>query len=79
MQNKIGIQHVGNKLFKTGKDFKYLEKTLTNQNSIHEEIKRRLKSRNASYYSVQNILSSSLLSKSVKTDIQNYNLACCFV
>ena len=43
--------------------FKYLGTTLTNQNSIQEEIKCRLKLRNACYYSVQNLLSSSLLSK----------------
>jgi hypothetical protein len=39
---------------------------LTNKDSIHEEIKGRLKSGNACYHSVQNILSSSLLSKNVK-------------
>jgi hypothetical protein len=49
--------------------FKYLGKTLTNKNSIQEEIKSRLKSGNAGYYSVQNILSSSFLSKNVKIKI----------
>jgi len=42
-------------------EFNYLGTTLTNQNSIQEEIKSRLKSGNVSYHSVQNILSSSLL------------------
>jgi hypothetical protein len=42
---------------------KYLGTTLTNQNSIQEEIKSRLKSGNACYHSVQNLLSSSLLFK----------------
>jgi hypothetical protein len=46
--------------------FKYLGATLANQNSIYEEIKRRLKSGNACYHSVQNLLSSSLLSKNIK-------------
>ena len=46
--------------------FRYLGKTVTNQNFIHKEIKRRLKSGNAWYYSVQNLLSSSLLSKNMK-------------
>ena len=50
-------------------EFKYLEKTLTNKNSIQEEIKNRLKSGNACYYSVQNLLSSSLLSKNLKIKI----------
>jgi len=36
------------------------------QNSIHEEIKSRLKSGNACYHKVQDLLSSSLLSKSLK-------------
>jgi len=47
-------------------EFKHLETTLTNQNSIQEQIKSRLKSGNVCYYSVQNILSSSLLSKNLK-------------
>jgi UDP-galactopyranose mutase len=49
--------------------FKYLGTILTNQNSIQDEIKSRLKSGNACYYSVQNILSSSLLSKNIKIKI----------
>ena len=44
-------------------------KILTNQNSIQEEIKNRLKSGNDCYYSVQNILSSSLPFKSFKIKI----------
>ena len=39
------------------------------QNSIQEEIKSRLKSRNACYHLVQNLLSSSLLSKNIKIKI----------
>ena len=42
---------------------------LTQQNSIQEEIKSRLKSGNACYYSVQNLLASSLLSKNIKIKI----------
>jgi hypothetical protein len=40
--------------------------TVTNKILIQEEIKRRLNSGNACYYSVQNLLSSHLLSKNVK-------------
>ena len=47
----------------------YLGKTLTNKNYIQEEIKSRLKLGNACYYSVQNLLSSSLLSKTLKIKI----------
>ena len=50
-------------------EFKCLGTTLTNKNSIQEEIKSRLKLGNACYYSVQNILSSSLLSKNLKIKI----------
>jgi len=42
---------------------------LTNQNSIQEEIKSRLKSDNACCHSAQNLLSSSLLSKNLKIKI----------
>jgi hypothetical protein len=51
--------------------FKYLGMTVTNQNLIQEEIKRRLNSGNACYHSVQNLLSSSLLTKNVKVRIYN--------
>jgi len=43
--------------------------TLTNQNSIAEEIKSRLRSGNSCYHSVQNLLSSRLLSKNLKNKI----------
>ena len=49
-------------------EFKYLGTTLTNKNSIQEKIKSRLKLGNA-YYLVQNLLSSSLLSKMLKIKI----------
>jgi hypothetical protein len=46
--------------------FKYLGATVTNQNSMQEEINRRLNSGNAYYHSIQNLFSSRLLSKNVK-------------
>ena len=52
--------------FERVKQFEYLGTTLANQNFIEEAIKNRLKSGNACYHSVQNLLSSSLLSK-IKT------------
>jgi len=48
---------------------KYLGTTLTNQNSIAEEIKSRLKSGNACYHYMQNLLSSRFLSKNFKIKI----------
>jgi hypothetical protein len=42
---------------------------LINQNSIWEEIKNRLKVGNACYYSVQNLLPSSSLSKNIKIKV----------
>jgi hypothetical protein len=42
--------------------FRYLETTLMNQNFIQEESKSKFKSGIAWYHSVQNLLSSSLLS-----------------
>ena len=64
-----GYIQIGNKSFETVEQFKYLETTLMNQNSMHEEIKSRLKSGNTCYHSMQNILSSSSLSKNVKIKI----------
>jgi hypothetical protein len=50
--------------------FKYLKTTVTNQNLIQEEIKRRLNSgNNACYHSIQNLPSSHLLSKNIKIRI----------
>jgi hypothetical protein len=49
--------------------FKYLGTTVTNQSLIQKEIKWRLKSGNACYHSVQNLLSSRLLSKNLKIRI----------
>jgi hypothetical protein len=64
-----GYIQIGNKPFEAVEQFKYLGTILTNQNYINEEIKSRLKSGNACYHSVQNLLSFSLLSRSVKIKI----------
>jgi len=49
--------------------FKYLGTTLTHQNPTQEEIKSRPRSGNACYHSVQNLLSSRLLSNNLKIKI----------
>jgi hypothetical protein len=51
------------------KSSKYLETTVTNQNSIQEEIKSILKSGNAFYHSVQNLLSSRKKKKNIKNKV----------
>jgi hypothetical protein len=57
---------IGNRCFKNVAQFTYLGTTITNQNLILHDIKRRLNSGNACYHSVQNILCSLLLSKNIK-------------
>jgi len=52
--------------------------TLINQNYICEEIKNRLNTGNACYYSVQSLLSSHLYETS-KIKIHETNFTCCFV
>jgi len=58
-----------NSTFERVEEFKYLGTTLTHQNSIAEEIKSRLRLGNAYYHSVQNLLSSRLISKNLKIKI----------
>jgi hypothetical protein len=60
---------IANSSFGNVSQFNCLGTTASNENLIQEEIKRRLKSGNASYHSVQKWLSSRLLSKNVKLRI----------
>jgi len=65
---RIHDTKIDNSSFERAKELKYLGTNL-NQNSFQEEFKRRLKSGNAFYHSVQNLLSSSLLSKNLKIEM----------
>jgi hypothetical protein len=60
---------VVNSFCKREEEVIYLGKTLTNQNSVQEETKSRLKSGNTCYHSVQNFMSSSLLFKNIRIKI----------
>jgi hypothetical protein len=60
---------IDNKSSERVEQFKYLGTTLTNRNSIQEEIKGGLKSGNACCHLVQDLLSSNLLFNNTKIKI----------
>ncbi|KAJ4435346.1 hypothetical protein ANN_17959 [Periplaneta americana] len=64
-----GNINIGYFSFEEVEKFKYLGATVTNINDTREEIKHRINMRNACYYSVEKLLSSSLLSKNLKVRI----------
>jgi len=66
---RIQSVRIDNSTLERVEGFKYLGTTLRNQNFIAEEIKSRLRSGNACYHSVQNLLSSRLLFKNLKIKI----------
>ncbi|KAJ4440196.1 hypothetical protein ANN_08334 [Periplaneta americana] len=64
-----GNINIGNLSFEEVEKFNFPGATVTNINDTREEIKRRINMGNAYYYSVEKLLSSSLLSKRLKTRI----------
>jgi len=60
---------IDNSAFERVEEFKYLGATLTDQNSIAEEIKSSSRSGNACYHSMQKLLSSRFLPKNLKIKI----------
>jgi len=64
MQVKLKIKR-NNKLYKNLANLEYLGTILINQNCMHEEIRAG----SAGHHSVQNILSSNLVTKNIKINI----------
>jgi hypothetical protein len=58
--------NIDNSSFEGVEEFKYLGTNLTYQNSSQEEIKSKLKSGNSCYHSVHNLVTSSLLAKTLR-------------
>jgi hypothetical protein len=68
----VGRSHsvkTDNGSFESVELFTYLGTTLSNENSVQEEIRSRLKSGNACRHSLYNLLSSNLLSNNINIKI----------
>jgi len=66
---RIKNVRIDNNTFERVEVFKYLGTNLTFQNCIRKEIKSRQRSGNACYLSLQNLISSRLLSRKLKIKI----------
>jgi len=72
--HKAGRSHstkIHNSTFERVEEFRYFVTTIKNQYSVQEVMKGRMNSGNACYHSVQNLLSSTLLSINLKMKYGN--------
>jgi hypothetical protein len=60
-----------NRCFENVAQFRHLGTTITNQNLIQEEIKKKINSGNSSYHSVQKLSCYRLLNKTYKLEYKN--------
>jgi hypothetical protein len=67
---------ISNNYLESVEQFRYLRTNLTNQNSIHEEIKSRLKSGNACYHSARTFAFQFSTLKYTNKSIEKFNYAC---
>jgi hypothetical protein len=57
---------IANELFENVAKFKYVVTAVTNQSDIHDEMKKRLNSRNAYYHSFPDLLPSHIISSKLR-------------
>ena len=77
---RIDSVRMDNSTFERVEEFKYLGTNLTDQNSIPEEIKSRLRSGNACLsFGAESFVFQVAIQKFKDQDIKNYNFAYCFV
>ena len=74
----LNVVKMDNASFARMEHFKYLGTTLTDQNPIHEETKSGL-NLGSTCHSVQNRLSSSLLSKNIRIKTKYTELSICLL
>ena len=67
--NNNYVLQIGNMTFKKTKSFKHLGTLSNSNNIIKDEIQARIQAANKSFYGLQNLLSSKILSRKAKVSI----------